>query len=307
MRRSSRVLPALAEAHPEASRRWASRISARRCIGLTGKIICREAQERDLYDAAGDGDAAAEAYDKLVRGRVESIEIDDLMGRTLAVMLVPYPPGIPLIMPGERITDGNQVDPGLSALRPRFRSQVPGVRNGHSRSTVRINRRRQALSGGLHRCEGETMIPRDVKSPTIPIPFHKLLKVIAIVDDKDPQNKELLDHIAAENIEIEVEQQLRPRYVRGRSGGCLYCHGRRRASGASAQAGAIRPCHRFRYAALGASLTRTAYPTWPVLGQTGEVDGYIYLGQQTPAFYAKQVIASLVKYGKSYCHPSSAA
>jgi arginine decarboxylase len=35
---------------------------------------------------------------------VESVEIDKLMGRTLAVMLVPYPPGIPLIMPGERIT-----------------------------------------------------------------------------------------------------------------------------------------------------------------------------------------------------------
>jgi arginine decarboxylase len=39
-----------------------------------------------------------------VRERVESIEIDNLMGRTLAVMVVPYPPGIPVIMPGERIT-----------------------------------------------------------------------------------------------------------------------------------------------------------------------------------------------------------
>jgi len=26
------------------------------------------------------------------------------MGRVLAVMIVPYPPGIPLIMPGERLT-----------------------------------------------------------------------------------------------------------------------------------------------------------------------------------------------------------
>ena len=42
----------------------------------------------------------AEAYERLVRGRVESVEIDNLMDRTLAVMLVPYPPGIPLIMPG---------------------------------------------------------------------------------------------------------------------------------------------------------------------------------------------------------------
>jgi arginine decarboxylase len=45
-----------------------------------------------------------DAYERLVRGRVESIEIDNLMDRTLAVMLVPYPPGIPLIMPGERLT-----------------------------------------------------------------------------------------------------------------------------------------------------------------------------------------------------------
>ena len=40
-----------------------------------------------------------------------------------------------------------------------------------------------------------------------------------------------------------------------------------------------------------------------VLGITGEVDGYIYLGQQTPAFYAKQVVASLVKYGRTLLPP----
>ena len=35
----------------------------------------------------------------------------------------------------------------------------------------------------------------------------------------------------------------------------------------------------------------------------GEVDGYIYLGQQTPAFYAKQVVASIVDYGMSLLPP----
>jgi len=40
-----------------------------------------------------------------------------------------------------------------------------------------------------------------------------------------------------------------------------------------------------------------------VLGLTGEVEGYIYLGQQTPAFYAKQVIASVIKYGASLLPP----
>jgi ornithine decarboxylase len=48
------------------------------------------------------------------------------------------------------------------------------------------------------------MIPRDVKSPTAPIPFHKLLKVVAIVDPHDDQTKQLLHHIAAENFQIEV-------------------------------------------------------------------------------------------------------
>jgi arginine decarboxylase len=49
-----------------------------------------------------------DAYDRLVKGRVESVEVDHLMGRTLAVMIVPYPPGIPLIMPGERITEATR-------------------------------------------------------------------------------------------------------------------------------------------------------------------------------------------------------
>ncbi|MND62731.1 Biodegradative arginine decarboxylase [compost metagenome] len=46
----------------------------------------------------------ADAYDKLVRGEVEPVPLDLLPGRIAAVMLVPYPPGIPLIMPGERFT-----------------------------------------------------------------------------------------------------------------------------------------------------------------------------------------------------------
>jgi ornithine decarboxylase len=41
------------------------------------------------------------------------------------------------------------------------------------------------------------MIPGDVRAPTIPIPFHKLLKVVAIVDERNAQTKELLDEIAA--------------------------------------------------------------------------------------------------------------
>jgi arginine decarboxylase len=99
-----RVLPALAEAHPEA---YGS-------MGL--KDLCEQIHrayrednvpkaQRDMYTTLPEmAMRPAETYDRLVRGRVESVEIDRLMGRTLAVMLVPYPPGIPVIMPGERLT-----------------------------------------------------------------------------------------------------------------------------------------------------------------------------------------------------------
>lgn len=48
------------------------------------------------------------------------------------------------------------------------------------------------------------MFPHSVKPLTIPIPFNKLLKVVAVVDQNDPQTKQLLDHIGAENFEIAV-------------------------------------------------------------------------------------------------------
>src|SRR5580765_8007341 len=48
------------------------------------------------------------------------------------------------------------------------------------------------------------MIPRSVKAPTIPIAFHKLLRVVAVVDSKDPRSQDLIAHIAAEHFDVEV-------------------------------------------------------------------------------------------------------
>ena len=62
--------------------------------------------QRDMYtDAARDGDASRRCL-RATRARTASraSRSTTLMGRTLAVMVVPYPPGIPLIMPGERMT-----------------------------------------------------------------------------------------------------------------------------------------------------------------------------------------------------------
>ena len=76
----------------------------------------------------------ADAYDNLVRGKVEHVEIDHLDGRIPAVMLVPYPPGIPLIMPGERFTrETNAIVRYLHFARdydrmfPGFESDIHGL------------------------------------------------------------------------------------------------------------------------------------------------------------------------------------
>lgn len=41
------------------------------------------------------------AYERLVQGDVEQVTLAELAGRTVATGVVPYPPGIPLLMPGE--------------------------------------------------------------------------------------------------------------------------------------------------------------------------------------------------------------
>jgi arginine decarboxylase len=68
----------------------------------------------------------ADAYERLVRGRLESVEIDNLMGRTLGVMVVPYPPGIPVIMPGERITTATKAIQDYLLYAREFDRKFPG-------------------------------------------------------------------------------------------------------------------------------------------------------------------------------------
>lgn len=44
----------------------------------------------------------SDAFAKMAHGEIERVHIDDLEGRATAVLLTPYPPGIPLLIPGER-------------------------------------------------------------------------------------------------------------------------------------------------------------------------------------------------------------
>lgn len=74
------------------------------------------------------------AYEELVAGRAEMVPFAEMAGRTLAVGLQPYPPGIPILLPGE---DAGPADgPFLSYLRmltewdaafPGFEHEIEGA------------------------------------------------------------------------------------------------------------------------------------------------------------------------------------
>ena len=146
------------------------------------------------------------------------------------------------------------------------------------------------------------MIPRDVKAPTVAIPFHKLLKIVAVVDRENAQIKELLDHIVELNFEVEVVDDYARDVSEDASVGAYI---------GLVEGARLEDARKFlrEVRALG---FRT--PLWAladargitdvnVAEMAGEVDGFVYLGQQTPAFYAKQIVASLVNYGKTLLPP----
>jgi len=56
-----------------------------------------------------------EAYQRLIRSQVEHVPLDEAADRVLATSIVPYPPGIPMLMPGEAA--GRADEPYLSYLR----------------------------------------------------------------------------------------------------------------------------------------------------------------------------------------------
>lgn len=67
-----------------------------------------------------------EAYENLVKNNVESLKLDEMAGRTVATGVVPYPPGIPLLMSGENA--GEADGPLLAYLKALegFDRQFPG-------------------------------------------------------------------------------------------------------------------------------------------------------------------------------------
>jgi arginine decarboxylase len=74
------------------------------------------------------------AFQLLMSGDVEKVRLDEMAGRVAAVGVIPYPPGIPIVMPGESL--GAAKGPWLTYLRtlqewghrfPAFAKEVEGT------------------------------------------------------------------------------------------------------------------------------------------------------------------------------------
>ncbi len=65
----------------------------------------------------------ADAFAKMAHREIERVAVDDLEGRVTAVLLTPYPPGIPLLIPGERF---NKTIVSYLKFAREFNARFPG-------------------------------------------------------------------------------------------------------------------------------------------------------------------------------------
>ena len=127
------TLPSVAKAGTHAYAGWGLRDlcdALHACYRDNDTAVAMNAMYTELPEPAM---KPSEAYDRMVHGHVEPVPIERLKGRIAAVMIVPYPPGIPLIMPGERFMTDSIVD-YLKFARdtddrfPGFEADIHGLR-----------------------------------------------------------------------------------------------------------------------------------------------------------------------------------
>lgn len=134
----------LSEAMPELVSRYPTRYRGVTLRELSDEMHAAmiELNLPGLVNAACDEDfdpvlTPWQAYQKLVRGETEKVPFEEMAGRIAAVMLVPYPPGIPMCMPGERLGDASSPVVKLIGAMEEFGHRFPGFeREVHGIETI---------------------------------------------------------------------------------------------------------------------------------------------------------------------------
>lgn len=86
------------------------------------------------------------AFQKELHGEIEEVYLEEMIGRVSANMILPYPPGVPLVMPGEMLAEENrptleflQMLCEIGAWYPGFETDIHGAyRQADGRYTVKV-------------------------------------------------------------------------------------------------------------------------------------------------------------------------
>jgi len=97
-----RVMPEFLRAHPAYEQKGLRDLCDEIHAVYAAFDIARLTTEMYLSEMAP-AMTPADAYAKMTHWEIDRLPIDALEGRVSAVLLTPYPPGIPLLIPGERI------------------------------------------------------------------------------------------------------------------------------------------------------------------------------------------------------------
>ncbi|MBQ9336835.1 MAG: hypothetical protein IJS14_06020 [Lentisphaeria bacterium] len=120
------VFPELVAAHPEHYGSVGLRDHCRAMHSWIRKHRLLDKMQAAFETIPDQAIKPADAYRKVVLGEVETVELSRAAGRIQAVMMVPYPPGIPVIMGGEVFNE--KAAPILDYLLARqdFEAAFPG-------------------------------------------------------------------------------------------------------------------------------------------------------------------------------------
>ena len=96
-----KVLPEFVQKHPRYERVGLRDLSTQIHRVYKENDVARLTTEMYLSDMVP-AMRPADAFAKMAHREIERVRLDDLEGRITSVLLTPYPPGIPLLIPGER-------------------------------------------------------------------------------------------------------------------------------------------------------------------------------------------------------------
>lgn len=120
------VLPNLYAAHPQAY------------AGMKIQTLCDRLhelmKEYDLtnlmykaFDILPEQDMTPhQAFQRMIKGQTKVVKMTEMLNKTSAVMVLPYPPGVPLIMPGEKITAQSKVILDYLVMLEQIGKTLPG-------------------------------------------------------------------------------------------------------------------------------------------------------------------------------------